>query len=216
MWSPTHLLPTFWMERSEAPNSSEEDLPIKSDKESVEQRRTGEDNDADIQGTLVDVLYWMIVRKGKLKSDSTGINCEECQPDGNAKQNSAGSYALQEKSVAENGASETQASMFHGNRRDNSYIDCDVSCTNSEVQVKVEDHKLGTACLSVVFVNQLTTEPASGPISEIQSSLRDSEEEVDVMVAVPQKSGVMKVPGTSWAQILRASQSQEKQSHCLF
>uniref|UniRef100_A0A2I3H497 Zinc finger ZZ-type containing 3 n=1 Tax=Nomascus leucogenys TaxID=61853 RepID=A0A2I3H497_NOMLE len=37
--------------RSEAPNSSEEDSPIKSDKESVEQRSTVVDNDADFQGT---------------------------------------------------------------------------------------------------------------------------------------------------------------------
>ncbi|XP_019060237.1 ZZ-type zinc finger-containing protein 3 isoform X4 [Fukomys damarensis] len=198
--------------RSEAPNSSEEDSPIKSDKESVEQRRTGVDNDADIQGTkracrclilddcekrevkkvnvseegplnsaVVEEITGYLTVNGVDDSDSTGINCDDCQPDGNAKQNSAGSYALQEKSVAENGASETQTSMFCDNRRDNSYIDRNVPCTNSEVQVKLEDHKLGTACLSVECVNQLTTEPASGPISEIQSSLRDSEEEVDVV-----------------------------------
>ncbi|XP_063114119.1 ZZ-type zinc finger-containing protein 3 isoform X3 [Cavia porcellus] len=198
--------------RSEAPHSSEEDSPIKSDKESVEQRRTGVDNDADFQGTkracrclilddcekrevkkvnvseegplnsaVVEEITGYLTVNGVDDSDSTGINCDNCQPDGNAKQSSAGSYALQEKSVAENGDSETQTSMFHDNRRDDSYIDHNVPCTDSEVQVKLEDHKIVTACLSVECVNQLTTEPASGPISENQSSLRDSEEEVDVV-----------------------------------
>uniref|UniRef100_A0A8C0XW65 ZZ-type zinc finger-containing protein 3 n=1 Tax=Castor canadensis TaxID=51338 RepID=A0A8C0XW65_CASCN len=198
--------------RSEAPNSSEEDSPVKSDKESVEQRRTVVDNDAEFQGTkracrclilddcekreikkvniseegplnsaVVEEITGYLAVNGVDDSDSAVINCDDCQPDGNTKQNSTGSYMLQEKSVAGNGDSETQTSMFLDSRKDDSYIDHNVPCTNSEVQVKLEDHKTVTACPPVEHVNQLTTEPASGPISEIQSSLRDSEEEVDVV-----------------------------------
>lgn len=198
--------------RSEAPNSSEEDSPIKSDKESVEQRNTVVDNDADFQGTkracrclilddcekreikkvnvseegplnsaVVEEITGYLAVNGVDDSDSAVINCDDCQPDGNTKQNSTGSYVLQEKSVAENGDSDTHTSMFLDSRKEDSYIDHNVPCTNSEVQVKLEDHKIVTACLPVEHVNQLTTEPATGPFSEIQSSLRDSEEEVDVV-----------------------------------
>uniref|UniRef100_A0A2K6GIC3 ZZ-type zinc finger-containing protein 3 n=1 Tax=Propithecus coquereli TaxID=379532 RepID=A0A2K6GIC3_PROCO len=197
--------------RSEAPNSSEEDSPIKADKES-EQRNTVVDNDADFQGTkracrclilddcekreikkvnvseegplnsaVVEEITGYLAVNGVDDSDSAVINCDDCQPDGNTKQNSTGSYVLQEKSVAENGDLDTQTSMFLDSRKEDSYIDHNVPCTNSEVQVKLEDHKVVTACLPVEHVNQLTTEPAIGPLSEIQSSLRDSEEEVDVV-----------------------------------
>ncbi|XP_023607517.1 ZZ-type zinc finger-containing protein 3 isoform X4 [Myotis lucifugus] len=198
--------------RSEAPNSSEEDSPVKSDKESAEQRSTVVDNDADFQGTkracrclilddcekreikkvnvseegplnsaVVEEITGYLAVNGVDDSDSAGVNSDDCQPDGNTKQNSTGSYPLQEKSVAENGDSDTHTSVFLDSRKEDSYIDHNVPCTNSEVQVKLEDHKRGTACLPVEHVNQLTTEPATGPFPEIQSSLRDSEEEVDVV-----------------------------------
>ncbi|XP_075413516.1 ZZ-type zinc finger-containing protein 3 isoform X1 [Tenrec ecaudatus] len=197
--------------RSEAPNSSEEDSPIKSDKESGEPRNTVVDNDADFQGTkracrclILDdcekreIKKVNIVEEGPLKSavveeitnflavngvddsDSAVTNCDDCQPDGSTKQNSTGSCVLQEKSVAENGDLDTQTSIFL-DRKEDSFIDHNVPCTNSEVQAKLEDHKLVTACLPVEHINQLTIEPAKGPFSEIHSSLRDSEEEVDVV-----------------------------------
>ncbi|XP_045147738.1 ZZ-type zinc finger-containing protein 3 isoform X2 [Echinops telfairi] len=197
--------------RSEAPNSSEEDSPIKSDKESVEERNTVVDNDADFQGTkracrclILDdcekreIKKVNIIEEGPLKSagveeitnyltvngvdnsDSAVTNCDDCQPDGSTKQNSTGSYVLQEKSVAENGDLDTQTSIFL-DRKEDSFIDRNVPCTNSEVQAKLEDHKLVTACLPAEHINQLTAEPAKGPFSEIHSSLRDSEEEVDVV-----------------------------------
>lgn len=198
--------------RAEATNSSEEDSPIKPDKESVEQRRTVVDHDAEFQGTkracrclilddcekreikkvnvseegplnaaVVEEIAGYLTVNGVDDSDSAVVNCDDCQPDGNTKQNSTGSYVLQEKSVAGNGDSETQTPMFFGSRKEDSCIDHLVPCTKSEVQVKLEDHKLVTACLPVERRNQLTAEPASGPVSEIQSSLRDSEEEVDVV-----------------------------------
>ncbi|XP_036203306.1 ZZ-type zinc finger-containing protein 3 isoform X7 [Myotis myotis] len=197
--------------RSEAPNSSEEDSPVKSDKESAEQRSTVVDNDADFQGTkracrclilddcekreikkvnvseegplnsaVVEEITGYLAVNGVDDSDSAGVNSDDCQPDGNTKQNSTGSYPLQEKSVAENGDSDTHTSVFLDSRKEDSYIDHNVPCTNSEGQVKLEDHKRVTACLPVEHVNQLMTEPATGPFPEIQS-LRDSEEEVDVV-----------------------------------
>lgn len=197
--------------RSEAPNSSEEDSPIKSDKESAEQRSTVVDNDADFQGTkracrclilddcekreikkvnvseegplnsaVVEEITGYLAVNGVDDSDSAGVNSDDCQPDGNTKQNSTGSYPLQEKSVAENGDSDTHTSVFLDSRKEDSYIDHNVPCTNSEVQVKLEDHKRVTACVPVEHVNQMTTEPATGPFPEIQS-LRDSEEEADVV-----------------------------------
>ncbi|XP_040607522.1 ZZ-type zinc finger-containing protein 3 isoform X2 [Mesocricetus auratus] len=196
--------------RAEATNSSEEDSPVNPDKESVEHRRTVVDHDAEFPGTkracrclilddceereikkvnvseegpldaaLVEEITGYLTVNGD--SDSAVVNCDDCQPDGNTKQNSTGSYALQEKSVAGNGDSETQTPMFFGSRKEDSCIDHLVPCTKSEVQVKLEDHKLVTACRPVERRNQLTAEPASGPVSETQSSFRDSEEEVDVV-----------------------------------
>ncbi|XP_049627427.1 ZZ-type zinc finger-containing protein 3 isoform X1 [Suncus etruscus] len=198
--------------RSEATNSSEEDSPVKSDKESVEQRSTVVDNDADFQGTkracrclilddcekreikkvnaieegslnsaVVEELTGYLAVNGVESGDAAVINCDDCQPDGNTKQNSTDSNVLQEKSVAENGDSETHTSVFLERRKEDSYVDHNVLCTDSEVQVKLEDHKVVTASLPVERANQLTTKPAKGPISEIQSSVRDSEEEVDVV-----------------------------------
>ncbi|XP_016048486.2 ZZ-type zinc finger-containing protein 3 isoform X1 [Erinaceus europaeus] len=194
--------------RSEAPNSSEEDSPIKSNKESVEQRSSVVDNDADIQGTkracrclILDDCEKREIKKVNISEeeslnsavveeitgyltvngDSPVVNCDDCQPDGNTKQNSTGSCVLQEKSVAENGDSDTHTSKFLDSRKEDGYVDHNVPCTNSEVQVKLEDHKAVTACLPVEHANQLATAPAAGHFSESQSSVRDSEEEVDVV-----------------------------------
>lgn len=134
-----------------------------------------------LDSTVVEEITGYLAVNGVDDSDSAVINCDDCQPDGNTKQNSTGSYVLQEKSVAENGDSDTHASMFLDSRKEDGYINHNVPCTDSEVQVKLEDHKVVTACLPVERVNQLTTEPATGPFAEIHSSLRDSEEEVDVV-----------------------------------
>ncbi|XP_038166824.1 ZZ-type zinc finger-containing protein 3 isoform X2 [Arvicola amphibius] len=197
--------------RAEASNSSEEESPVKPDKESVDQR-TVVDHDAEFQGTkracrclilddcekreikkvnvseegplnaaVVEEITGCLTVNGVDDSDSAVINCDDCQPDGNTKQNSTGSYVLQEKSVAGNGDSEMQSQVLFGSRKEDSCIEHLVPCTKSEVQIKSEDPKLVTACLPIDCRNQLTAEPAVGPVSEIQSSLRDSEEEVDVV-----------------------------------
>lgn len=198
--------------RAEATNSSEEDSPVKPDKEPVEIRRTVVDHDAEFQGAkracrclilddcekrevkkvnvseegplnaaVLEEITGYLTVNGVDDSDSAVINCDNCQPDRNTKQISPGSCVLQEESVAGDGDSETQTSVFCGSRKEDSCIDHFVPCTKSDVQVKLEDHKLVTACLPVERRSQLTAESASGPVSEVQSSLRDSEEEVDVV-----------------------------------
>ncbi|XP_021565923.1 ZZ-type zinc finger-containing protein 3 isoform X2 [Carlito syrichta] len=198
--------------RSEAPNSSEEESPIKSDKEPVEQRSTVVDNDADFQGTkracrclilddcekrevkkvnvsgegpltsaVVEEVTGSLAVNGVDDSNSAVINCDDGRPAGNTKQNSTGSHEWQEESAAANGDSDARPSRFLGGRKEDSCVDHDVPCTHADVQVKLEDHTDATACLSVGQVTQLTAEPAPGSSSEIQSSLRDSEEEVDVV-----------------------------------
>ncbi|XP_016834918.1 ZZ-type zinc finger-containing protein 3 isoform X2 [Cricetulus griseus] len=197
--------------RAEATNSSEEDSPVKPDKGSVEQRTVVDHDaefqgtkracrclvlddcekreikkmtvseEGPLNTAIVEEITGYLTVNGVEDSDSALVNCEDCQPDGSTKHNSTGSYVLQEKSVAGNGDSETQTPMFFGSRKEDSCVDHLVPCTKSEVQVKLEDHKLATACLPVERRKPPTAEPASGPVSEIQSSLRDSEEEVDVV-----------------------------------
>ncbi|XP_029409655.1 ZZ-type zinc finger-containing protein 3 isoform X2 [Nannospalax galili] len=197
--------------RSEAANSSEEDSPIKSDKESVGQR-TVVDNDAECEGTkracrcllldgcekreikkvnvseegplnsaVVEEITGYLAINGVDDSDSAVINCDDCQPDWNSRQDSTDSCVLREKSLAGDGHLETQTSVVLDSRKGDSYVERGVPCTQSDVQVKLEDHKIVTARLPVEHLNQLTAGPASGPIAEIQSSVRDSEEEVDVV-----------------------------------
>ncbi|XP_036610544.1 ZZ-type zinc finger-containing protein 3 isoform X2 [Trichosurus vulpecula] len=114
-------------------------------------------------------------------SDSALLHCDDCQLDGNPKQNSPGSCMLQDQSVAENGDSHAHSSCSLESRKEESIIDHNVPCTNSQVQVKLEDHRIGAACLCQEPANELTPEPAPVPFPEIQRSLRDSEEEVDVV-----------------------------------
>lgn len=114
------------------------------------------------------------------------------------------------ESVAGDGDSETQTSVFCGGRKEDLYRPFSVPCRKSDVQVKLEDHKLVTACLPVEHWNQLTAESASGPGSEIKSSFSDSEEEVDgVGSSNALKSSVMRTAVTLWTRGLNACQSLE-------
>lgn len=71
--------------------------------------------------------------------------------------------------------------MFFDCRKEDSYIDYNVFCINSEVQVKLEDYKIVIVGLFVENVNQLIIELVIGFFFEIQLFLRDFEEEVDVV-----------------------------------
>ncbi|XP_032658355.1 ZZ-type zinc finger-containing protein 3 isoform X3 [Chelonoidis abingdonii] len=197
--------------RSEVANSSEEELPTKAEKESLECKSSISDNDAVSAGTkracrclilddcdkrevkkvnvcvegfnnsaIVEELTGYQAVNGVDERESDALNCDDCQPDGNTKQNSAGSCMPKEKTVAENGNSFAHSSLLLNSSKEDSVIDHYVPCTNSPEQVKLEDHKTSD-CLPAEPVDQ-ANEPATGSFSEIQSSfLRDSEEEVDVV-----------------------------------
>ncbi|KAM7162357.1 ZZ-type zinc finger-containing protein 3 isoform 6-T7 [Macrochelys suwanniensis] len=197
--------------RSEVANSSEEELPTKAEKESLECKSSISDNDAVSAGTkracrclILDDCDKREVKKvnvcaegfnnsaiveeftgyqavnGVDERESDALNCDDCQPDGNTKQNSAGSRMPKEKTVAENGNSFAHSSLLLNSSKEDSVIDHYVPCTNSPEQVKLEDHKISD-CLPAEHADQ-ANEPATGSFSEIQSSfLRDSEEEVDVV-----------------------------------
>ncbi|XP_077680480.1 ZZ-type zinc finger-containing protein 3 isoform X5 [Eretmochelys imbricata] len=197
--------------RSEVANSSEEELPTKAEKESLECKSSISDNDAVSAGTkqacrclilddcdkrevkkvnvcaegfnnsaIVEELTGYQAVNGVDERESDALNCDDCQPDGNTKQNSAGSCMPKEKIVAENGNSFAHASLLLNSSKEDSVIDHYVPCTNSSEQVKLEDHKISD-CLPAEHADQ-ANELATGSFSEIQSSfLRDSEEEVDVV-----------------------------------
>ncbi|XP_039341854.1 ZZ-type zinc finger-containing protein 3 isoform X3 [Mauremys reevesii] len=197
--------------RSEVANSSEEELPTKAEKESLECKSSISDNDAVSAGTkracrclilddcdkrevkkvnvcvegfnnsaIVEELTGYQAVNGVDERESDALNCDDCQSDGNTKQNSAGSCMPKEKTVAENGNSFAHSSLLLNSSKEDSVIDHYVPCTNSPEQVKLEDHKISD-CLPADPVDQ-ANEPATGSFSEIQSSfLRDSEEEVDVV-----------------------------------
>ncbi|XP_030427817.1 ZZ-type zinc finger-containing protein 3 isoform X1 [Gopherus evgoodei] len=197
--------------RSEVANSSEEELPTKAEKESLECKSSISDNDAVSAGTkracrclilddcdkrevkkvnvcvegfnnsaIVEELTGYQAVNGVDERQSDALNCDDCQPDGNTKQNSAGSCMPKEKTVAENGNSFAHSSLLLNSSKEDSVIDHYVPCTNSPEQVKLEDHKISD-CLPAEPVDQ-ANEPATGSFSEIHSSLlRDSEEEVDVV-----------------------------------
>ncbi|KAM9130189.1 ZZ-type zinc finger-containing protein 3 isoform 2-T3 [Pangshura tecta] len=197
--------------RSEVANSSEEELPTKAEKESLECKSSISDNDAVSAGTkracrclilddcdkrevkkvnvcveafnnsaIVEELTGYQAVNGIDERESDALNCDDCQPEGNTKQNSAVSCMPKEKTVAENGNSFAHSSLLLNSSKEDSVIDHYVPCTNSPEQVKLEDHKISD-CLPAEPIDQ-ANEPATGSFSEIQSSfLRDSEEEVDVV-----------------------------------
>ncbi|XP_059583949.1 ZZ-type zinc finger-containing protein 3 isoform X3 [Alligator mississippiensis] len=198
--------------RSEAPNSSEEDLSTKTDKESLERKSSISDNDAVSQGSkracrclllddcdkrevkkvnvctegfnnsaIVEEIVGYQAVNGVDERDSGTLNCDDCQSDGSTKQNNASSCTPKEKTVAENGNSFAHCSLLLNSSKEDSVVDHYVPCTNSQEQVKLEDHKIINDCLPEEHANQ-ADEPVTGSFSEIQSSLlRDSEEEVDVV-----------------------------------
>ncbi|XP_051855342.1 ZZ-type zinc finger-containing protein 3 isoform X1 [Antechinus flavipes] len=113
--------------------------------------------------------------------DSAVLHCDDCQLDGNPKQNSPASCMLQEQLVAENGDSGAHSSYLLESRKEESLVDHNVPCTTSQVQVKLEDHRLGAARLREEPAEELPPEPVPASLLEIQPSVRDSEEEVDVV-----------------------------------
>nr|XP_020824189.1 ZZ-type zinc finger-containing protein 3 isoform X3 [Phascolarctos cinereus] len=210
--------------RSEALSSSEEESPAKASQEgSPERHRSTVDHGADSPGArracrclLLDDCEKREVKKvnvsregspspavveegtgfrafnGVDDSDSALLHCDDCQLDRNPKQNSPGSCMLQDQSVAENGDSDARSSCLLESRKEESIVDHNVPCTDSQVQVKLEDHRIGAACLR--------EEPAPVPFPAIPPSLRDSEEEVDVVGDSASRENTSNAGGPSHAR----------------
>ncbi|XP_028918691.1 ZZ-type zinc finger-containing protein 3 isoform X1 [Ornithorhynchus anatinus] len=208
--------------RSEAPNSSEEESPVKTDRES-EQKSSGLDNDAESQGTkracrclILDDCDKREIKKtdacegglpdsaraedvagclavnGVEDGDPAVLNCDAGRPEGNADRDDADSRVPQERTVAENGDPGGRPSPLPENRKEDGVVDHSVPCTDSQVQVKLEDHKVAVLDgLPEEPSDLLAAVPAAVPRAEAQSSLRDSEEEVDVVG----DNGASKDPG---------------------
>ncbi|XP_054837971.1 ZZ-type zinc finger-containing protein 3 isoform X1 [Eublepharis macularius] len=198
--------------RSEAQNSSEEVLPSKTGKDRLERKTSLSDNVAVSPGTKRACRYLILDNSDKREvkkvnacterfnssiseelisyqtvngvdgRGSDAIKCD-CQSDGNTTLHNADSCSSKEKSVAENGNSLAHSSFFLNRSKEDSFVDHSVPCTNSQKQLKLEDHKQLTNSLSEEPANQAhESGTGTGSFSEIQSSLlRDSEEEVDVV-----------------------------------
>ncbi|XP_053103916.1 ZZ-type zinc finger-containing protein 3 isoform X3 [Hemicordylus capensis] len=117
------------------------------------------------------------------RRSSDATKCDDCQPDVNTTQSNADSYSPKDKTVAENGNALAHSSFFLNRSKEDNFVDHTVPCTNSQEQLKLEDHKQLNNCLPEEPANQThESGTGTGSVSEIQSSLlRDSEEEVDVV-----------------------------------
>ncbi|XP_044527800.1 ZZ-type zinc finger-containing protein 3 isoform X2 [Gracilinanus agilis] len=194
--------------RSEAPSSSEEESPPKGDKEgSPERARSAVDNGADAQGAkracrclLLDDCEKREIKKANSSGegspeaagyealnglddrDSALLHCDDCQLlDGSPRQSLPASRVLQEQPVAENGDRGAPSSRLPESRKEESVVDQNVPCTESPGQAEPEERSLGAARPREEPAGELAAEPAPLPLPESQPSLRDSEEEVDVV-----------------------------------
>ncbi|XP_072275602.1 ZZ-type zinc finger-containing protein 3 [Pyxicephalus adspersus] len=114
-----------------------------------------------------------------IDNETAAVNCNNCPSDGGAKQNNTSAVASsKELNLSENGSSLAPCSAPATSETD-SLSDHNVPCTHSEEQADKQDHELNT-CLPIDRVNQ-TNESAGVSCSEALLTVRDSEEELDVV-----------------------------------
>uniref|UniRef100_F6RN57 ZZ-type zinc finger-containing protein 3 n=1 Tax=Monodelphis domestica TaxID=13616 RepID=F6RN57_MONDO len=113
-------------------------------------------------------------------SDSTLLHCDDCLlHDASWRPSHPASWVLQEQLMADNG---DPGACLPESRKEESTVDQNVPCTESPGQAKPEKHSLGAAGPCEEQVGELApAEPTPLPLPESQPSLRDSEEEVDVV-----------------------------------
>ncbi|XP_029474747.1 ZZ-type zinc finger-containing protein 3 isoform X2 [Rhinatrema bivittatum] len=196
--------------RSEAINSSEEDSPTKTEKEERKSPLLDKDadsprtkqacrclllDDSDKREVKKVNVYEEVLHNSKLdeetsgyqvvngvvEKDSTALNCDDCEPLGNTKQNSTSvGSSVSKEQIAENGDLFAPSSLLLNSSKEYTVSDHNVPCTNSQEQVKLEDHKLVNDSLPNEHAYQ-ASEPAAVSCAELHSSVRDFEEEVDVV-----------------------------------
>ncbi|KAM4641055.1 ZZ-type zinc finger-containing protein 3 isoform 1-T2 [Discoglossus pictus] len=196
--------------RSEESISLDEELQTKFSKDLSEGRNSGSDNETDITRTkrshrclLLDdsdkreikkesgpeedvtksvtdeVFNHQTINGVDGKDNAAALKCNDCQSDGSVKQNNT--IALvpsKEPNDSENGSLSDSCPVLTNNKKD-TLSDHNVPCTNSEEQADLQDHKLLNNCLPRENVKD--NEPALLPCKDTVSTVRDSEEEVDVV-----------------------------------
>ncbi|XP_053549309.1 ZZ-type zinc finger-containing protein 3 [Bombina bombina] len=187
----------------------DEEIPSQFPNDSTESRNSGSDNETDTTPTkrsnrclLLDDSDKREVKKetepeelsnsvtenifnhqtvnGVDGKDTAALTCNDCPSDGSIKQNN--NIVLdpsKELTDCENGSTLDPCSVVTNNKKD-TLSDHNVPCTNSEEQGESQDHKLINNCLPSELVNQ-ASELVTGSCIDTLSTVRDSEEEVDVV-----------------------------------
>ncbi|XP_075688985.1 ZZ-type zinc finger-containing protein 3 isoform X2 [Rhinoderma darwinii] len=120
-----------------------------------------------------------------IDNETAAVNCNNCPSDGSVKQNNVSAFPPpKELIVSENGSSLTPCPVLSIGKKD-ALSDHNVPCTHSEEQAERQDHEIVNNC-----INQ-TNETAGVPCTDPPATVRDSEDELDVVgdgVSKEQKS----------------------------
>lgn len=118
---------------------------------------------------------------GIVDDEVSASSCDNCQSELNTiLDTNTGPCLSNEQTVAENGNVCDNCSPLRNSDKEGPDSDHNVPCTNSQEQVELEDHKLANDFPPCEHVTQ-ANEPATVLSSDTQPSVRDSEEEVDVV-----------------------------------
>ncbi|XP_063795110.1 ZZ-type zinc finger-containing protein 3 [Pseudophryne corroboree] len=196
--------------RSEEPSSPEEELSGAFHKEPLESRNSESDNETDTPRTkranrcvLLDDSNEREIKTDSESEDvlkntvpdgdvfnhqavngidnveaSAAVKCNNCPSDGSIKQNSSSAFLPpKELIVSENGSLLTPCPVLSKSK--NALSDHKVPCTLITEQAGRQDHELAN-CLPTDPINK-TNEPAGLSCTNALSTVRDSEEELDVV-----------------------------------
>ncbi|XP_069837624.1 ZZ-type zinc finger-containing protein 3 [Dendropsophus ebraccatus] len=164
------------------------------------QREIKSDPDSDqlVKKTLPDGDVFNHQAVNGIDNETAAVKCNNCPTGGGIKQNNNSAFPPpKELIVSENGSLLTPCPVLS---------DHNVPCTHSEEQADRKDHEIVNNCLPIDCINQ-TNEGAEPP-----SSVRDSEEELDVVgdsVSKEQKSSSPAQEKTGSAEALSGSPGSE-------
>lgn len=107
------------------------------------------------------------------------LNCD-CSSENTTVGLTVGPCLTNETTLAENGNLCPRSSPLRNSSREDTVSDHNVPCTSSQEQSELEQHKLANDCPPCEHVTR-ADEPAPAPSTDRHLSVRDSEEEVDVV-----------------------------------
>ncbi|XP_069497770.1 ZZ-type zinc finger-containing protein 3 isoform X2 [Ambystoma mexicanum] len=118
---------------------------------------------------------------GVAEEEVAALNCDDCHPDSDVIQDAVvGPCLPNEHMVAENGNVCHHSSLLLNKVKEDTVSDHNVPCANSQEQVELKDHELTNDILPCEHVTQ-AKEPGAVHASDLKQSIRDSEDEVDVV-----------------------------------